>query len=98
MDTQQASSTPQAPIPQESPVTLHLPPHTHVVIWGNSAWPAWSHEEYVIVDLRLFNTWGDPTPENMEFRPEDLARAGVPDEVILEAADSTPPGFAVLRR
>jgi len=80
-------------------VTVHdLPPHTDVVTWNNSAWPAWTfeHSPRIIVDLRLCDPHRDPSDDNRVFRPEKLAELGVPDEVILAAAASEPEGFVIL--
>ena len=93
MDQQQTEIT---EITDDLVTSLELPPHTHVVTWNNSAWPAWTRDGFVVVDLRLHDPADCSDHPELTFRPEALARAGVPDAVILDAAATEPPGFCTL--
>jgi hypothetical protein len=77
--------------------------HTHVAKVGNGHWPAWVYDErHVIVDLRLFKRT-EPgaavASQEREFRPDELRKAGVPEETIQAAAQSEPiQGFCLMPR
>lgn len=70
-------------------------PSTHVARFpGGSSWPAWEYDEqYVIVDLRMF----EPTSKGAQvashrltFQPDELRKVGLPEETIQAASTSTP--------
>jgi hypothetical protein len=48
---------------------------------------------YLLVDLRLFVSGKDATPENLAYQPDKLRAAGVPDYVVEIASKSDPQGF-----
>jgi len=68
---------------------------THVYTIAGKHFPAWHREDGILVDLRHFAEHGEPTNDNLVFRPECLT--GVPQEIIDQASESVPPGFILVQ-
>lgn len=55
------------------------------------SWPAFQDERGIIVDLR---TWDG---ERLTYQPHGLIQRGIPIGYVSDAANSEPPGFALLQ-
>jgi hypothetical protein len=72
--------------------------YSHVITFGKSHWPGWSRPDGTLVDLRLFPRYvkgAEPSQERI-YDPERLREAGVPENIVLQAADSQPQGFILI--
>lgn len=65
---------------------------SHIVQWGDAAFPAWIRVDGVLVDLRNYD---GGMPETWR---QHLLRIGVPQGVIDSAAQSKPIGYALVPR
>jgi hypothetical protein len=76
--------------------------HTHVATINGTHWPAWVYDDaHVIVDLRLFKRTEPGAAvacQEKAFRPDELRKAGIPEDVIEAAAKGEPCGWCLMPR